>query len=110
MIYTSYFASRKYNESIAVSISRGTPSWFTGKEYKLLAPSRDLLNGYKLGEINDDIYTKEFNKYLSTLDAEKVYNDLDGKVLLCYEKTGKFCHRHLVAEWLINNGYDVIEL
>jgi uncharacterized protein (DUF488 family) len=35
---------------------------------------------------------------------------LEGKVLLCYEKSGDFCHRHLVAEWLRRYGYEVKEL
>ena len=40
------------------------------------------------------------------LDAQRVYEDLErlsnGRdcVLLCYEKSGDFCHRHLVADWL----------
>ena len=30
-------------------------------------------------------------------------------VLVCYEGPSKFCHRHLVAEWLNKYGYDVEE-
>ena len=25
--------------------------------------------------------------------------------LICYEKPSDFCHRHLVAEWLNQNGF-----
>lgn len=28
---------------------------------------------------------------------------------MCYEAPGKFCHRHLVADWLNSAGYDVSE-
>jgi hypothetical protein len=28
---------------------------------------------------------------------------------MCYEKPGSFCHRHLVAEWLRENGFDCRE-
>jgi hypothetical protein len=32
---------------------------------------------------------------------KEVLRDLgDDAVLLCYEKPGQFCHRHLVAQWL----------
>lgn len=31
----------------------------------------------------------------------------DKCILLCYEKTGDFCHRHLLAEWL---GYKDCEI
>jgi uncharacterized protein (DUF488 family) len=36
------------------------------------------------------------------LDLQKLAGD---KIpcLLCYEKPGDFCHRHIVAEWLHNN-------
>ena len=50
------------------------------------------------------------------LNAESVYRDLeklsngDDCVLLCYEKSGDFCHRHLVANWLSDNlGIEVKE-
>ena len=29
--------------------------------------------------------------------------------LVCYEKPGDFCHRHLVAQWLRDAGYSVEE-
>ena len=48
-----------------------------------------------------------FNKeVLDCLSAKQVYDDLErlsnGRdcVLLCYEKSSDFCHRHLVADWL----------
>lgn len=31
-------------------------------------------------------------------------------VLLCYEKPGDFCHRHLVSQWLNENGIRCSEL
>ena len=32
-------------------------------------------------------------------------------ILLCFEKPGEFCHRHLVAQWLKSNlNIDVIEI
>ena len=34
------------------------------------------------------------------LNAEKVYQDLDRCILVCYEKNNEFCHRHIVAAWL----------
>ena len=37
---------------------------------------------------------------LSRLDPVKVYHVLDNSVLLCWESPEKFCHRHIVAQWL----------
>ena len=34
-----------------------------------------------------------------------VWSSLDWHIaLICYEKPTDFCHRHLVADWLNNNG------
>ena len=38
-----------------------------------------------------------------------VKNDFSKIILLCYEKPGDFCHRHLVADWLTKNGVNCIE-
>ena len=60
-----------------------------------------------------NIYQEEV---LDTLDADKVVEEIlrlsEGKdaVLICYEKPDEFCHRHLLAEWLILHGYDCKEL
>ena len=55
-----------------------------------------------------------FNYYkyetLDKLDPHKVAVDLEGKTLLCYEKSEDFCHRHIVAAWLRHYGYEVEEL
>ncbi len=60
---------------------------------------------WKRNHDNND-YIKHFHEeVLSPLDAQKVYRELcqlagsSDIVLLCYEKSGDFCHRHLVAEW-----------
>jgi len=37
------------------------------------------------------------------LNPVHVADDLEGKVLLCWELPGQFCHRRLVAEWLEKN-------
>ena len=47
---------------------------------------------------------------------EEIRNDFDSPhkcdniILLCYEKSGDFCHRHILADWLEENfGYKVKE-
>lgn len=107
IIKTSYFAKlRQVTIPNPISIARFTPKWFNGKCYKRLSPSSDLLNRYKAGLIDEETYTKEFNNYLESLDPKEIESDLmeltegDIGVLLCYEKSTDFCHRHLVAKWL----------
>ena len=117
MIYTSYFSSKKYNKEDGISIARYNKFW-DGESYPLLYPSANLLAWWKglskeaqsKKEFQDTYWQYYWKETLSTLDPYKVAKELDGKVLLCYEKSGDFCHRHLVAEWLKRYGYEVEEL
>lgn len=115
-IFTSYFAMTRYfsDDLIPVSISRFAPPGYKGLAMPELAPSRELLAKYKQDK-DESAYTKEYNEQLARLDATGILHKLEfmtkGKdcVLLCYEKTSNFCHRHLVADWLNQNGCDVQE-
>ena len=115
MIKTSYFAQLKRIKDLGylpISISLHEPKFFQGISFKTLAPTKEIL---KLKD-NPQEYTKAFESYLSTLDVKRVVKELhfiggDRTVcLLCYEKTGSFCHRHLVSKWLRENGYEAEEI
>jgi uncharacterized protein (DUF488 family) len=98
-MFTSNF-NRQGKNSKAVSISAKAPVWYTGKEYKKLAPWFQTLMKYK--ETGDrEAYIKEYTEgVLNKLNPLTVYNEL-GKdaILLCYEGSEGFCHRHIVAKW-----------
>lgn len=109
---TSYFAQlKRIPAELAVSIARWKPKWFHGREYLALAPPPQLLDAWKNGYVTEEQYTEVYRKeVLSRLSAADVVADLpEGAYLLCYEKPGDFCHRHLVAEWLRENGYECEE-
>lgn len=125
---TSYFANAK-NLKYPIAISRGIPAWFKGLSYQDLAPSWRLVLTYKEMKAKaealstslsdcENYYIDVYNKQLSELDPHKVFLDLCNLYqnvnpneisLLCYEKTD-FCHRHLVAKWLRNAGYNCYEI
>lgn len=115
-IYTSYYARIKYlpENVIPISIAISTPKFYNGLVYKKLAPTYDILNKWK-AEHNEEEYIEEFNKILQVLSVEEVIKDLlvlgegNDVALICYEKATDFCHRHLVAKWLTENGYPCIE-
>jgi uncharacterized protein (DUF488 family) len=117
MIYTSYFSSKKYNKENGVSIARYSDFW-KGDAYSDLAPSSILLAWWKSlsEELQNDSYYQQlyFTYYkqetLDKLDPHKVAADLENRVLLCYEKSSDFCHRHIVAAWLRHYGYEAEEL
>jgi hypothetical protein len=98
MIQTSYFGKAKGMEN-AVAISQGTPKWFKGEKYPKLAPSWNLVH-----ETDETKYRSRYqNEVLAKLNPVHVADDLEGKILLCWEKPGEFCHRRLAAEWLEKN-------
>ncbi|CAB5505234.1 DUF488 family protein [Bathymodiolus thermophilus thioautotrophic gill symbiont] len=75
-------------------------------EYKLeLAPSKELLNGYKDKTISWEGYIKVYNKLLIDRNVlnDISIDDLDSIVLLCSEPTAEQCHRGLMAEYLVKH-------
>jgi uncharacterized protein YeaO (DUF488 family) len=124
MIYITYFAKLRNLPShiIPVSICAKAPEWYTGIQYKKLAPTYEILMKYKKDH-DKDSYIEHFQKeVLDKLNSSQVVLDLLGLVgnfkglnyypdiaLVCYEKPTDFCHRHLVADWLNVNGFEVKE-
>lgn len=108
-LYTGYFAKLKYYDKsiIPISIAQTSPPFFTGLHYKTLAPSKKLLYAYRNNELIIPEYTKIFMQHLETLSPKKVFNEIakltynsENVILLCWERSDKFCHRFLVAKWL----------
>lgn len=133
MIFTSYFAKlRNLPENVyPIAICLNSPRWYTGAEYRKLAPKYELVMQWKENH-NKDYYIRRFNdEVLSKLDAKIVLNELQSMLpenikcklqspiwmdpdyhiaLICYEKPYDFCHRHLVSNWFRCNGYECGEL
>lgn len=118
LIYTSYFAKMRclQDNVIPISICTKVPDWYDGLQYKKLAPKYDFFMKWK--ETHDDSYYVQCFKeqVLDKLNATDVVSDLlklargssieeNDICLLCYEKPSDFCHRHLVAKWLNENGF-----
>lgn len=115
-IYTSYFGNvrRLTNDRIVcISIARITPNWFTGYKFTYLAPSRALLYNR---EITDEEFERVYLRDVcSRIDAQVLRREIErvsqGRdvALLCYEKPGDECHRHTLARWMNERGFDVKE-
>jgi len=67
-----------------------------------LAPSKELLNGYKDKSISWEEYIKVYNQILIERDILQniSFEELDNAVLLCSEPTAEQCHRRLLSEYL----------
>ncbi|MBW4514541.1 MAG: DUF488 domain-containing protein [Timaviella obliquedivisa GSE-PSE-MK23-08B] len=106
---TSYYAITPDTTLGAIAISLYPPPNTRYQQYKCLAPTKRLLSEYKYDFLDEEGYTKIYRTQLAELDPIAVWNVLHqiadplGKVepiLLCYERSGSFCHRRIVADWL----------
>lgn len=112
MFYTSYFAKLKSLPAgiVPVAICAKCPEWYQGLQYKKLAPKYSFFSEWKKSR-NNDYYVEHYNaEVLACLNPETVYQDIchlagsESVALICYEKLGDFCHRHLVAKWFTEHG------
>jgi uncharacterized protein (DUF488 family) len=67
-----------------------------------LAPTKDILNAYKKGDMTWQIYEDKFINLMSKRNIEKSIRPalLDQGCLLCSEHEPHLCHRRLVVEYL----------
>ena len=95
-----------------VGIALFPPKWFYSQSLKQLAPSYGIFH-----EKDENRYVERFkNEVLKNIDPYWVLEVLERMTggrdvaLCCYEKPGDFCHRHIVAQWLMENtGVEVTE-
>lgn len=136
MIYTSYFAKIKSipDNYVAIAICLKVPTWFNGVSSTLLSPSYSILKQwqnnhdelsykrrfvYEILERLDPYETieglikslpKDIQDKINSYDY-KIYNNPDFHiVLLCYESSEKFYHRHIVSKWFRLYGISCEEL
>ena len=120
MIYTGYYAKlKKYEEDglYPISISGKVPDFYTKAYWSDFAPRYEDFLEWKAGKIDDLEFTKKYREWLDSLNKQEirdVIKELEDEgnkiVFLCYEKSGDFCHRHILADWLEENlGYVVDE-
>lgn len=105
-IYTSYFAKAGKLSQIGIipiSISLYPPKWWIGSQLRELAPTKSMLSS----SIFEEEYTRLYKRnILEELNAKEIIGKLSEKyknrdiALCCFESPDKFCHRHLVAEWI----------
>ena len=88
---------------------------FVKYEYKSLAPNWKLYENFKTKKISEDQFISAYKEHLESMNPNKVYDDLNTLVsglepiLMTDGSKKKFCHRHLVAEWLENELGIIIE-
>ena len=106
-IMTSNYKNCVTENGISISGDRGKRAGFTGTALPELAPKLEFWKVWhnSLGKIpkeaSDRYYVREYyRQVLRGLDpAAELKKIPEGSILLCYEKSDEFCHRHLVAFW-----------
>ena len=76
-------------------------------EFRMFAPTWDMVNGYKSGALSQERYTELYHDIIkdvwdNNFAAWKVlleYAELSNVVLVCFCPAGAFCHRVLLAQW-----------
>lgn len=118
MIYTGYYGAVNkylniYPNFALVAISGKPPINWKYYHFKKFAPSYSIWKEYHDSTLplNDKInkYTYRFNtEILNNLNKDTILLDLyntvnqnQNLILLCYEKPNTFCHRHLIANYLL---------
>ena len=135
MIYTTYFANLKKldkKNSCPIAICGKSPDGYCGLEYKKLAPKwwffkmwkenhdnsfyevnfyEEVLNPLSIEQVMEDLRVLINNRYNTEIPQEKEWwNNISFDIyLVCYEKPGDFCHRHLVANWMSGMGVRIEE-
>lgn len=107
MICTGNYRNCGDIRGVSISGDRGKKVNWIGDAYPKLAPKYNWWSEWN--KIKDQMDAMEsvrfyvnmyYNTVLSKLDPQEVYDELDGRILLCYEEPELFCHRHIVASWL----------
>ena len=96
-----------------IGISRFPPDYFKGHSMMELAPFGYML---KMGaEEYDKLFKEKILSKINQVDIVKKITDIAlyyGKekvALCCFEKNQIDCHRHNVAMWLKEKGYEIEE-
>ena len=112
-LYTSYFSFvHNIPADHLVSVAGTAPKGFSGTQYRRLAPKYEWWKQWHDEKLSNEWYIEKYNEtVLSVINPLDVLLELgNDKILLCWESPDKFCHRHLIAQWLKKSGAIISEL
>ena len=117
MIYTCYFSGLGDRSGRAVSVCRQQPPGWRLPVEELLAPPFGMYWKFLRGHMSVAKFAQIYKIRFGMLDPKAIAAKYDGMILTAFEgyedneRTKlKFSHRHLIAEWLRKNGFEVREL
>lgn len=119
-VFTSYYAKAKNLDEkkyFFIGVSNSKPKWWNKQLLRLpeVFPAWEWVEGIKNGTLSEEKYTKKYMEALNKLDridiiqkiflsahnsSDKLDLQIRNVVLLCHETPDKFCHRHILADWI----------
>ena len=116
----SMLTEEEKSKYIPVAISLTIPHWFDGCNVHMteLAPPQEVFKKYKAKIITEQDFITEYIDSIShwvnlegIIDYLYMLEEATNKevVLLCYEKSDAFCHRHILRNFLNNRHHLNIE-
>jgi uncharacterized protein YeaO (DUF488 family) len=101
-----YEPTEENDDGIRVLITRFYPRGIRKNKYdcriRELSPSGDLLNNYRQGKCNWEefkiAFLSEMRNNKDSLERIHALNESTALTLLCYEREGEHCHRHIVRD------------
>ena len=117
-IYTGSYSKCKAGNLISISKDSGKDAGFIGKAMLELAPKENFFRTWRnnRGVISEEENTRDYiqeyyKQVLSKVDIEELLKNEKDPILLCYEDSSDFCHRHVVAEFIkMKYGIEVPEI
>lgn len=108
MIYTGYYGglTRIVADIAKVQVSNSAPVSVDIKFEKAIPDWAFIVKPYKDGLITKEEYEQRYTLQLdkfreNILGVIKYFSSTDKDyILLCYEKPGDFCHRHILADYI----------
>ena len=108
MIYTGYYGglTRIVSDIAKVQVSNSAPVPVDIKFEKAIPDWAFIVKPYKDGLITKEEYEQRYTLQLdkfreNILGVIKYFSSTDKDyILLCYEKPGDFCHRHILADYI----------
>jgi uncharacterized protein YeaO (DUF488 family) len=110
----SIYDSKETSDGIRILVTRYWPRGKKKSEFDLwlksLSPPRNTIALYKKGEFDISKMAADYNQHINSHITKDMLNDIQSILdmlksgttvtLLCYEREGEFCHRHLLKSHL----------
>ena len=120
---TSYYSNPLIREGkyFLVPISNSIPKGLRtdGMQLDIIPDWKKIVEPYKQGLIDAEEYQKRYFNQLDKskgiiLSSLKMFRNIATKynkeiVFLCFEKSGDFCHRHILAKWIEEQTGETVE-